>query len=90
MKDGIKWSLLQRFGSGEFNLMKTMNWDESFGIMGFDYASDNRDQAYGNQFDSDKARIVLYDLKKGVDKEVFSHPDYDEWHMARSKKKLRD
>ena len=90
MKDGIKMELYYKdLSSGEFNLMKTMNWDESFGIMGFDYASDNKDQAYVvTNLDSDKARIVLYDLKKNeLIKEVFSHPDYDVSNMARSRKR---
>ncbi|HHW81020.1 MAG TPA: S9 family peptidase, partial [Bacteroidales bacterium] len=90
MKDGIKMELYYKdLASGEFNLMKTMNWDESFGIMGFDYASDNMDQAYVvSNLDSDKARIVLYDLKKNeLVKEVFSHPDYDVSGMARSRKR---
>lgn len=90
MKDGIKMELYYKdLSSGEFNLMKTMNWDESFGIMGFDYASDNKDQAYVvTNLDSDKARIVLYDLKKNeLVKEVFSHPDYDVSNMARSRKR---
>ncbi len=90
MKDGIKMELYYKdLSSGEFNLMKTMNWDESFGIIGFDYASDNKDQAYVvSNLDSDKARIVLYDLKKNeLVKEVFSHPDYDVSNMARSRKR---
>ena len=90
MKDGIKMELYYKdLSTGEFNLIKTMNWDESFGIMGFDYASDNKDQAYVvTNLDSDKARIVLYDLKRGeLINEVFSHPDYDASGMTRSRKR---
>lgn len=90
MKDGIKMELYYKdLASGKFNLIKTMNWDESFGIIGFDYASGNKDQAYVvTNLDGDKSKIVLYDLKKGeVIKEVFSHPDYDVSNMARSRKR---
>ncbi|MFA5648922.1 MAG: S9 family peptidase [Bacteroidales bacterium] len=90
MKDGVKMELYYKdLATGKFNLIKTMNWDESFGIIGFDYASDNKDQAYVvTNLDGDKSRIVLYDLKKGeVIKEVFAHPDYDVSNMARSRKR---
>lgn len=90
MKDGIKMELYYKdLASGKFNLIKTMNWDESFGIIGFDYASGNKDQAYVvTNLDGDKSKIVLYDLKKSeVIKEVFSHPDYDVSNMARSRKR---
>ena len=90
MKDGIKMELYYKdLSSGKFNLIKTMNWDDSFGIIGFDYASGNKDQAYVvTNLDGDKARVVLYDLKKGeLIKEVFSHPDYDVSNMARSRKR---
>lgn len=90
MKDGIKMELYYKdLASGKFNLIKTMNWDESFGIIGFDYASGNKDQAFVvTNLDGDKSKIVLYDLKKGeVIKEVFSHPDYDVSNMARSRKR---
>ena len=90
MKDGVKMELYYKdLATGKFNLIKTMNWDESFGIIGFDYASDNKDQAYVvTNLDGDKSKIVLYDLKKGeVIKEVFAHPDYDVSNMARSRKR---
>lgn len=90
MKDGIKMELYYKdLSIGKFDLIKTMNWDDSFGIIGFDYASGNKDQAYVvTNLDGDKARIVLYDLKKGeLIKEVFSHPDYDVSNMARSRKR---
>jgi len=69
--------------------MKKMNWDDSFGIISFNYKSANKDEAYVySNLDSDKARIILYDFK--ADKkisEVFSNPDYDATSMHLSRKR---
>ena len=66
-----------------------MNWDDSFGIISFNYKSANKDEAYVySNLDSDKARIILYDFK--ADKkisEVFSNPDYDATSMHLSRKR---
>lgn len=75
--------------TGKFNLVGTSKWFESFGVLGFNYASGNKDEAYVvTNLDSDKMRIVLYDFKKNaVVKEVFSNPDYDASSMSRSRKR---
>lgn len=75
--------------TNEFKLMKKMNWDDSFGIISFNYKSANKDEAYVySNLNSDKARIILYDFK--ADKkisEVFSNPDYDATSMHLSRKR---
>jgi len=75
--------------TGEFKLVKQMKWYDSFGILGFNYAGKNPDEAYViTNLDSDKARIVLYDFKKNaIVKEIFSNPDYDVSGMSRSRKR---
>ncbi|PVX51083.1 dipeptidyl aminopeptidase/acylaminoacyl peptidase [Balneicella halophila] len=75
--------------TGEFNLLKTMNWDDTFAVVGFAYDMDDKNIAYvATNLDSDKARIVLYDLKYDkIIKEVFSNPDYDATGMSRSRKR---
>ncbi|GHT03971.1 peptidase [Bacteroidia bacterium] len=75
--------------TGEFKLVKKMNWDDSFSIAGFNYPSGNKDEAYVvTNLDSDKARIVLYDFKNDkIIKEIFSNPDYDASDMSRSRKR---
>lgn len=75
--------------TGEFKLVGTAKWYDTFGILGFNYASANKDEAYVvTNLDSDKMRIVLYDFKKNeVIKEVFSNPDYDVSDMSRSRKR---
>lgn len=65
--------------SGTFKLHTTTNWDDTFGIISFNYASKNKDEAYVlTNLDSDKTRIVLYDLaKKKTIKEIFSNATFD-------------
>jgi len=88
--DGLEMHLYYRdLSTGNFRRAKKINWDDTFGIVGFNYASDNKDEVYVvTNLDSDKARIVLYDFKNDtIIKEVFSHPDYDVSSMARSRKR---
>lgn len=75
--------------TGNFNLIKKTNWDDAFNILAFNYRSNNKDEAYiVTNLDSDKARIVLYDLAKNqIIKEVFSHPTYDVASMSLSRKR---
>ncbi|WP_313090156.1 S9 family peptidase [Chryseobacterium flavum] len=65
--------------SGTFNLVKSTDWFDTFSIIRFNDNSKNKDEAYVvTNLDSDKARIVLYDLKKNaVIREVYSNPVYD-------------
>ncbi|WP_312300911.1 S9 family peptidase [Chryseobacterium sp.] len=65
--------------TGKFNLIKSADWSDTFGIIEFNENSKNKDEAYVvTNLDSDKARIVLYDLKKNaVVKEIYSNPVYD-------------
>ncbi|AZA84201.1 S9 family peptidase [Chryseobacterium lactis] len=65
--------------TGKFNLIQSTDWSNTFGIIRFNDNSKNKDEAYViTDLDSDKTRIVLYDLKKNaVIKEVYSNPVYD-------------
>ncbi|MCY0976527.1 S9 family peptidase [Chryseobacterium wangxinyae] len=65
--------------SGNFDLIKSTDWKDTFSIMRFNDNSKNKDEAYVvTNLDSDKSRIVLYDLKKNaVIKEVYSNPTFD-------------
>ena len=75
--------------TGEFKLLKKTKWDDAFNILSFNYGSGNKDEAFVlTNLDSDKSRIVLYDLKNNkVIKEVFSNPDYDAGGMRLSRKR---
>ena len=90
LRNGVETEFYYKDPStNEFKLMKKMNWDDSFGIISFNYKSANKDEAYVySNLDSDKARIILYDFK--ADKkisEVFSNPDYDATSMHLSRKR---
>lgn len=79
LKDGINSELYYAVEDGEYKLMKTTKWDDSFGIISFNYASDNKHEAYViSNLESDKSKIYLYDLAKDkAIKELFSNKDYD-------------
>ncbi|UZT98817.1 S9 family peptidase [Chryseobacterium fluminis] len=65
--------------TGKFNLLKSTDWKDTFNVMRFNDHSKNKDEAYVvTNLDSDKSRIVLYDLKKNaVIREVYSNPTFD-------------
>ena len=79
MRDGVENDLYYATEKNQFKKLKELNWKETFGIVGFNYASDNPHEAYVvSNLESDKVQIYLYDLKKDkVIKKLFSHPDYD-------------
>jgi dipeptidyl aminopeptidase/acylaminoacyl peptidase len=88
--NGIEMELYYKdLSSGEFKLAKRVKWDDSFGIIAFNYASENKNEAYVvTNLDGDKARIVLYDFKENkITKEVFSNPDYDAANLSLSRKR---
>ena len=64
--NGIESELYYKdLATGEFRLLKKTHWDDTFGVIAFNYASKNKDEAYVlTNLDSDKTRIVLYDLKQ--------------------------
>lgn len=65
--------------TGKFNLIKSTDWKDTFYITQLNENSKNKDEAYVvTNLDSDKSRIVLYDLKKNaIIKEVYSNPVFD-------------
>lgn len=75
--------------TGEFKLLKKMNWDDTFSIIAFNYPSANKNDAYViTNLDSDKARIVLYDFKQNkILKETYANADYDVSGMSLSRKR---
>jgi len=75
--------------TGEFNLITTNNWDDTFAILSFNYASKNPNEAYiMTNLDSNTTRIVLYDLEnKKTIKEIFSNPTFDVSDMSLSRKR---
>jgi dipeptidyl aminopeptidase/acylaminoacyl peptidase len=90
LRNGVETELYYKdLSSGEFKLIKRAKWDDSFGIVKFNYASGNRDEAYVvTNLDNDKAHIVLYDFKNDkMIKEIFSNPDFDAEGISLSRKR---
>ncbi|TKS56495.1 S9 family peptidase [Mesohalobacter halotolerans] len=79
LKDGVNTQFYYAVEPGDYQLMQTTKWYESFGIISFDYASDNPHDAYViSNLESDKAKIYKYDLaKKEIIEELFSNDQYD-------------
>jgi len=79
LRDGINTELYYAVEPGDFKLIKSISWDDTFSIINFDYASDNKHDAYVvSNLDSDKAAIYKYDLAKNKKiKNLFSHKEYD-------------
>lgn len=90
MENGIRHRLYIRLeNEKEFQHVLTTNWDETFSILMWDYASGNLDQAYVlTNLNSDKARIILYDFKnEEAKKEIYSNAEYDVSIMGASRKR---
>jgi dipeptidyl aminopeptidase/acylaminoacyl peptidase len=75
--------------SNEFKLLYKSDWKTLFTIIDFNYATENKDDAYVlTNIGSDKNRFVLYDLKeKTIIKEVYSNETYDVSGLSISKKR---
>lgn len=74
--------------TGKFNLTKTINWKDTFSILSFNNNIKNKNEAYVvTNLDSDKSRIVLYDLKENkLIKEIYSHSTFDVKSISLSEK----
>lgn len=62
-----------------FELVTTTDWKVSFGILGFDYQSKNKNEAYVySNINADKMQISKYDLKEKKEiKVLYKDPVYD-------------
>lgn len=90
MVDGITQEFYYKnLETGTFNLLKRNNWDDTFGILAFDYTSEDKNIAYvKTNLDSDKAKIVLFNAATNTEiREVFSHSEYDTGGMKLSRKR---
>jgi len=79
LKDGVNTEMYYAVNPGEYELMHTTKWDESFSIISFDYATDNPHDAYvASNLETDKVQIYKYDLaKKEPIEKLFSNEQYD-------------
>jgi len=89
LRDGVETDLYYAKEAGKYEVIKQLNWKDAFGILQFNYATEYPHDAYMvSNLASDKAEIVLYDLKndKMLDR-VFSNDQYDVANMATSRKR---
>lgn len=87
IRDGVEQDLYYEDGNGGYKILKQLNWKDNFVILDFNYATPNPDDAYVlSNLDSDKAEIVLYDLKEDKSLEtVFVNDMYDVQSMGLSR-----
>ena len=79
LRNGVNFDLYYTFDGENFEVIKELNWKDSFGISSFNYATDYPHDAYViSNLDSDKTQIYLYDIKEDkVIKKLFSNDNYD-------------
>ncbi|WP_428047541.1 S9 family peptidase [Croceivirga thetidis] len=89
LKNGVDQDYYYQDGNGGFKVLKSLNWKDTFAVLNFDYATENEHDAYiVSNLDSDKARIIRYDLKEDkVLAEVFANDKYDVSNLGLSKKR---
>lgn len=89
LREGVLNDLYYETSPGNYEKIKSLDWKDTFGIIGFNYSSENLHEAYMiSNLDGDKAEIVRYDLKEDVVLgKVFSAEEYDVKGMSRSRKR---
>ena len=89
LRDGVYVDHYYQQEDGSYSITKKLNWKDSFGIIGFNYTSDNKDDGYVvSNLDSDKAEIYLYNLKEDKPiKKLFSNDQYDVSNISLSRKR---
>ncbi len=89
IKDGVNVDVFYAKEEGKYEIIKQLNWKDTFSILSFNYATDNPHDAYVvSNLDSDKAQIYLYDIKADkVIKKLFSNDKYDVSNLSLSRKR---
>ncbi|MEM9646898.1 MAG: S9 family peptidase [Bacteroidota bacterium] len=89
IRDGVEQDLFYEDGNGGYQILKSLNWKDNFAIQSFNYATENPHDAYVlTNLESDKAQIVLYDLKQDKTiKQIYANDQYDVQGMGLSRKR---
>jgi len=89
IRDGVNFDLYYAKEEGKFEIIKQLNWKDTFSIIKFDYSTKNPHDAYVvSNLDTDKSQIYLYDLKEDkVIKKLFSNDKYDVSNLSLSRKR---
>lgn len=79
VRDGVNIEMYYAKEPGNFTLLKELNWKDSFSILQFNYATEDKHDAYVvSNLESDKSTIYLYNLKEDkAIKKIFSNEKYD-------------
>ena len=87
LKDGMNYEIYYQKSNGKFEVILETNWDDSFYISNFNYASTNKSEAYVvSNLNSDKTEVFRYDLEKNeVIEKLFGHEKYDVNGVATSR-----
>ncbi|WP_247672745.1 S9 family peptidase [Aquimarina sp. MMG016] len=89
LRDGVNMDLHYAKEEGKYEIIKKLNWKDTFSILRFDYATDNPHDAYVvSNLETDKSQIYLYDLKEDkVIKKLYSNDKYDVSNLSVSRKR---
>ncbi len=89
IRDGVEQDIYYAKDGENFTVLKSLNWKDAFMIAQFDYATEYPHDAYVvSNLESDKAEVLLYDLKEDkVIKKIFSNDKYDVSDLAISRER---
>lgn len=87
LKNGVDQDYFYKDSEGNFKVLKSLNWKDTFVVVSFDYATEYEHDAYVvSNLESDKAKIIRYDLGKNISLgDVFANDKYDVSDMHLSK-----
>ncbi|WP_235915046.1 S9 family peptidase [Flagellimonas ochracea] len=87
IRDGVEQDIYYEDGNGGYKLLKSLNWKDNFVIADFNYATEYPHDAYVvSNLESDKAEVLLYDLKEDrMIERVFANDQYDVQGMGLSR-----
>ena len=89
LRDGVNIDLYYTLDGINYEIKKELSWKDNFDVQSFNYASENKHDAYVvSNLESDKTEVFLYDLKEDkVLEKVFSNDSYDVSGVSLSRKR---
>ncbi len=89
LRDGVFVDMYYTIDGKNYEIKKKLSWKDQFTIISFNYASDNKHEAYvSSNLDSDKTQLYLYDLKEDkILKKLYSNDNYDVSGLSLSRKR---
>lgn len=89
LRDGVFVDMYYTLDGKNYEIIKKLSWKDKFSIINFNYASDNKHEAYVySNLDSDKTQLYLYNLKENkIVKKLYSNKNYDVSGLSLSRKR---